>query len=494
MRAQHQTGFLVEAKDVRNDILIPRYYDPRIADELSSLGSSHTLVTLDQLIQSGAVEHSHGSYVPKLFYGTGPYPYIRTSDLSNWEIRASPKHGVSADVFETYSEVQDVRPNDILFVHEGTYLIGTAALVSQYDGPMLYQHHLAKFRVKEGAQITAEYLLAAIASPLVQKQIRARQFSADIIDSVVGRLGELTFPIPRDAKSIARITSDVRRLTDGRALWRERMTRFLPTVERWFLSGELPKLKSLIDWEPDSANYDGESAFLGDRQPFSAFTMSHDQIVDDILIPKYYDPTISSDLEALSSTCDLRSVSSLVASGHLRLSVGDEIGRLSYGTGDIPFVRTSDLGTYELKADAKQGISQAVYDGFAAKQDTRPGDILLVRDGTYLVGSTSLVLGADLPLLFCGGMYKVRCSEPEVLSPGLCYALLNLPIVKRQMRSKQFTRDVIDTLGQRLNEVVLPIPRDPVVRQAISQFVTDACDQRVSMRSELDDLCRVLFE
>src|SRR3954451_5267715 len=149
MRRRAETGFLVCASDIRNDIYIPRYYDPRVEDELKAL-EGFDLAPLGKLVAAGDVEHTHGDYVPKMHYGTGPYPYVRTSDFANWELKASPKHGVSADVFEIYTQGQDVRSGDIFFVHEGTYLIGSTAMVTHFDGPMLYQHHLAKFRVPEG--------------------------------------------------------------------------------------------------------------------------------------------------------------------------------------------------------------------------------------------------------------------------------------------------------------------------------------------------------
>lgn len=31
-------------------------------------------------------------------YGTGNIPFIRTSDISNWEIKADFKHGVSEEI------------------------------------------------------------------------------------------------------------------------------------------------------------------------------------------------------------------------------------------------------------------------------------------------------------------------------------------------------------------------------------------------------------
>src|ERR1700686_5345433 len=97
-----ETGFQVPQSDIRNDIYTPRYYDPRIEQDLSEL-EGFDLAPLRELILSGEVEHTHGDYVPKIHYGTGPYPYIRTSDFANWELKASPKHGVSEDVFEVYT-------------------------------------------------------------------------------------------------------------------------------------------------------------------------------------------------------------------------------------------------------------------------------------------------------------------------------------------------------------------------------------------------------
>jgi type I restriction enzyme M protein len=61
---------------------------------------------------------------------------------------------------------------------------------------------------------------------------------------------------------------------------------------------------------------------------------------------------------------------------------GDEIGKLSYGTGRIPFIRTSDISNWELKIDPKKGVSEKIYKILKKKQDVKEQDILLVRDYT----------------------------------------------------------------------------------------------------------------
>jgi hypothetical protein len=493
VRRRVETGFQVRQSDIRNDIYIPRYYDPRIEQDLSEL-EGFDLVPLRELILSGEVEHTNGDYVPKMHYGTGPYPYVRTSDLANWELKASPKHGVSADVFEIYMQGQDVRAGDILFVHEGTYLIGSTAMVTHFDGPMLYQHHLAKFRVPKGGRFSVYYLLAAFSTPIVQRQIRSKQFSADIIDSVVGRLEEVIVPIPQSAEFQKTVSAAVKKAVEGRAELREQISHFLSVLEAAFESEDVAGgVATACAWRPDPKAYNGRPTFLGGRRKQLAFQCKAADIRHDILIPKYYDPSVSECLGRLSGSCDLLTIDQLISDGLIVLKTGDEIGRLAYGTGSTPFVRTSDLGAYELKTDPKHGINDVVWGQFEKGQDTTEGDILLVRDGTYLVGSSALIQEEDLPLLFCGGIYKLSFPKPKKFSPGLCYALLNIPIVRQQMRNKQFTRDVIDTLGHRIREVILPVPKDVKVRSAVGKFVYSACKKRVALRAELALRCETLF-
>lgn len=201
----------------------------------------------------------------------------------------------------------------------------------------------------------------------------------------------------------------------------------------------------------------------------------------DVFIAKYYDPALQADLAALAQTHELPSLAQLVEKRTLAWETGIEVGKMAYGTGDIPFIRTSDISNWELKGDPKQGVSETIYQDH--RQDVQEADIFVVRDGTYLVGTSCILTKHDTKILFCGGIYKLRVLRPEKLDPYLLLALLNTPIVRRQMRSKQFTRDIIDTLGKRLFEVVLPIPRDARLRKRIARETRDLIEQRVTLRN-----------
>jgi hypothetical protein len=478
-------GFLVADREIRNDIFVPGYYDPEIDKALKELETTHDLIAIGTLVENGLLELRQGNYVGKILYGTGSIPYIRTSDISNSELRASPKHGISEAVWEGLRAKQDVRPGDVLLVHEGTYLIGVTALVTKYDLPMLFQHHLAKLRVTDDAPLTGPLLAALLGAPVVQRQIKSKQFTADIIDSIVGRLQEVVLPLPKDPQAKANLEARSAALFDRRAAARSRLSLLVQQVDRALSEGDRKLINSV---ESDDLTQSDPMSLLGERIGFRAFKMKDQDLKDEVLVPAYYDPSIASDLFALEAAgCELKSIQELVEEGVLQLETGDEVGKLAYGTGNIPFIRTSDLGTWELKLDPKQRVSRAIFDSLASKQSARPGDLLLVRDGTYLVGTAAMVSDQDVPLLFSGGIYRIRVEQPDVISPELLLVLLWSGIVRRQIRAKRFTRDVIDTLGRRIGEVVLPIPTGGL-RESITKVATNLVSKRVQLREELGQL------
>lgn len=190
------------------------------------------------------------------------------------------------------------------------------------------------------------------------------------------------------------------------------------------------------------------------------FWLRSDDVKNNILVPKYYDPEIEQRLLHLKKTHNLVRIDSLVERGVLSLTTGTEVGKMAYGTGNIPFIRTSDLSNWEIKADFKHGVSEEIYRSAQGSVDVQAGDILMVRDGTYLIGTSAIVTESDVPMLFQSHLFRIRIDKPEELSPWLFFACLNTAIVKKQIKSKQFTQDIIDTLGRRVLEIVIPIPKD----------------------------------
>ncbi len=466
-------GFLLSSAGIRQHIYVPRYYDPEITQRLCALGATHELVEFGSLVDAGHLLVSSGHEIGKMAYGTGPVPFVRTSDISNWEIKTDVKQGVSERWYQRYAQRQDVRAGDLLFVRDGTYLVGSCCLVTEADGKFLYQSHILKFRVLPSSPVSAPLLLAVLSSPIVRRQIAAKRFTADIIDTIGNRYRELVLPVPRDPARRLSIEQRVRRLIDERVTLRERVRR----VPLW-AEGLIPDC---------SVTPASDEAYL-ESVPNRGLLMRWSELRPGIYLPRYYNPHVTNRLAELERSHDLVQLGDLVDRRVLSLAVGVEVGKMAYGTGRVAFVRTSDIASLELKVDPKQSISEELFERYRDRASVQPGDILLVRDGTYLVGSSCIVTAHDGPMLFCGGLYRIRVLRPREIDPYLLLALLNTPIVREQVRAKQFTRDIIDTLGKRILELVLPVPKAPDLRAQIGTAMREAVERRAALRNEAREI------
>jgi type I restriction enzyme M protein len=106
----------------------------------------------------------------------------------------------------------------------------------------------------------------------------------------------------------------------------------------------------------------------------------------------------------------------------------------------------------------------------------------MVRDGTYLIGTCAIITKYDERIVYQSHIYKIRCLKPKQLSPHLLLAILSSEPVQRQVRAKTFTQDIIDSLGSRITEIILPIPRRASGRRRIEELVRKVIADRVEAR------------
>jgi len=487
--------YWIESDRIRDRVFIPKYYSPEIDARLESLRQTHQLRSVRDLIEAGFLSSATGDEIGKNAYGTGDIPFVRTSDIANWEIKAAPKQGVSDAIYQEYAAVQDVQEGDILVVRDGTYLIGTNCFVSKVDKALIYQSHLLKLRVDRKDEIDPHLLFLALNCRVVQDQFRSFQFTADIIDTIGARFFDTVLPIPRSESIRRSLTERTQAALTSRMLGKAFVKHAPVILEEVLASGSVEALDRFRSTSPEAVvELLQHQAVTSEFGEFEHYWLDSADVRDLILVPKYYEPSIAKELARLTPHCDLLTFGELRARGAVDFGSGDEIGKLAYGTGRYPFLRTSDFANWEIKHDPKHGVSRAIYDMYSERQDVRANDILLVRDGTYLVGSSCMVTAEDEASLFCGGLLKIRALQPEVIDPFLLLGLLNSHIVKRQIRTKQFTRDVIDTLGNRLDEVVLPIPSERKIRTAISLAIRSVIESRIAARHSITSLTQEIEE
>src|SRR5262249_15615618 len=152
-------------------------------------------------------------------------------------------------------------------------------------------------------------------------------------------------------------------------------------------------------------------------------------------------------------------------------------------TGTVPYVRTSDLDNWRIRPDFKKAVSSDVFAAVEARQDVQVNDILMVAHGTYLVGAVAIVTAEDLPLVLQDHVFRLR-PDPAKVDPFLLLAALSTRFVRRQIRAKQFSADIIDKIGDRHLEVLVPIPKDKGLRDEIGNGVRKFIDEYSKIRSE----------
>lgn len=233
--------------------------------------------------------------------------------------------------------------------------------------------------------------------------------------------------------------------------------------------------------------------FHGKKKSGDRFGFWIDSIANNIYIPEYYSPEIDSELLHLkkSGNFDLVSIGSLLSRQIIEIRRGNEVGSKFYGTGTVPFVRTTDIVNWEIKIDTVKKVSDKIYRLYRASQDVRVGDILLVSDGTFLIGRSAMVMEQDCKIIIQSHIKKIRVVDDAQINPYYLFYLLNTDIVRRQIEAKTFVQATISTLGKRLLEVVLPICKDKGTVNRISDDIKNIVAARTKLRKEIDEIKRV---
>jgi type I restriction enzyme M protein len=93
-----------------------------------------------------------------------------------------------------------------------------------------------------------------------------------------------------------------------------------------------------------------------------------------------------------------------------------------------------------------------------------------------------MVTEHDVRMVYQSHLYKLRVMPECPVDQFLLLALLSSAPVRSQIRANSFTLDIIDSLGDRLRDLVLPVPKADAKRSEISSLVKRVIDDRVEAR------------
>lgn len=165
------------------------------------------------------------------------------------------------------------------------------------------------------------------------------------------------------------------------------------------------------------------------------------------------------------------SVGELVEQGYLRIHSGHEVGSDAYGTGSIPFIRTSDLSNFEISSDPTNSVSEEIYEQYSKQQNLKEGDILFIADGRYRIGKTAIINKYNIRCIIQSHIDIFSLSDNAPIKPYEFVYLMNSQIVQEQIRNLVFIQSTLGTLGNRIKEIQIPLPvRDEEWNEKIHVF------------------------
>lgn len=227
-RKREHLGFY--PRKIKEGILVPRYYDPRILRKINKLKRDNGMefVSVKEMCEDNmiVIEGVPTSATSQDYDIHGTVRFIRTSDISQLELSENTQKKVSEETYQKHKEKQDLKKEDILFVKDGDNKVGqTAVLLDDEDLHVLVQTHFKKIRP---IGMNVYLLLWQLNTDIVKQQIRQRVFSQSTLSTIGQRINELMLPIPSLRRDKNRIISEVKAVITQR---REALRKFSQSIK-----------------------------------------------------------------------------------------------------------------------------------------------------------------------------------------------------------------------------------------------------------------------
>ncbi|MHA1486891.1 MAG: N-6 DNA methylase [Promethearchaeota archaeon] len=218
---KEQKVFKINISQIKNNIFIPSYYIG-VEKPLKALENNNDfqLISIGDLINKKIIYTKNRDFLPRgveigsSVYGLGSIPFIRTSDINNWEINLDSHKKTSEEVYNQFKVKQNIDIGDILLVKDGgPNLIGRTAYITELDTRIIIQSHIFQIKILENRENIDSYLMLHLLNlDLVQKQIRAITFVQGTISTIGNRILDVKLPLPTDLSKRINISNYIKEI------------------------------------------------------------------------------------------------------------------------------------------------------------------------------------------------------------------------------------------------------------------------------------------
>lgn len=223
------------------------------------------------------------------------------------------------------------------------------------------------------------------------------------------------------------------------------------------------------------------------------WTVPRNAIEDKIFVPRYYrSATNKIGSAAMAADYELVSLDTLIREGVLQWFIGHQAPPNAYkGQGDVPYVRTADIGNWTVYRNPIAAIPRSQYEQLRGAKRLRAKDVVFVRDGRERIGNVGIILPNDTEILLSNHciVFRVVKDENPYDIDGLYLAyLLRHDISQQQIRGRVFIDTSIPSIRTRWRTVRLPLSVNEQERKRVREAMQEFYDSRVAADNIMKDL------
>ena len=208
-------------------------------------------------------------------------------------------------------------------------------------------------------------------------------------------------------------------------------------------------------------------------------------IVDDIYVPRYYRHAVEDEITRGEEDqgYEMVPLDDLIDAGIVKWFVGHSAPPNEYkGQGDVPYVRTADIGNWAIYKNPIAAIPRSQYLKLRKNKLLQAQDVVFVREGRGRIGNVGIILPCDTDILLSNHCIVLRVEEENQYDiDGLYLAyLLSHEITQQQIRGSIFIDTTIPSLRTRWRALRLPVSKDRAERERIKETMLQIYQSRLS--------------
>lgn len=188
----------------------PAYYFPLYVNTIKAIEKNNDFIRLGDVAEcKNGDEVGSANYKRYLERKESDIPFIRTTDLTNYDVDLYPDFYVDKEIAKSFG--QDLKAEDIIYTNDGK--IGLTAMLTDSDSCII-QSHLERIRCKE---IDPYYLFIALSTKEVGLT-QAKRFTVtqSTIPTIGNSLSEFVIPKSKHEKKIIELAKEAFKLKEER--------------------------------------------------------------------------------------------------------------------------------------------------------------------------------------------------------------------------------------------------------------------------------------